>query len=199
MHCINLNKIKIVLYDGNQDVSEFDCGHEDINEFLYENAHEQNKFMLNSTYLAYFDKKIIGFFTILTDSIKIKELGNEYHEKFKNKNMVYDAYPAIKIGRLGVHKNFLNQGIGTYLLQWIFFFCIELSKDIGLRFITINAYILVYEFYKKNFYEDVYHEKRLEKEFKKYLKAQKRDNNRAKKMTIPLFFDLYDNNKLFFD
>ena len=154
--------------------------------------------MLNSTYLAYFDEEIIGFFTIFTDAIKIKELGEKYSEKFKNKNMVYDVYPAIKIGRLGVHKNYKKQGIGTYLLQWIFNLCIGISKDVGLRFITINAYMLVYEFYKKNYYEDIYDEKKLEKEFKKFLKAKEKNPKRAEKMTIPMFFDLYDYNKLFF-
>ena len=149
MSHVNFDKIEIVLYWCNQDVNQFDCGHEDINEFLQEDAFEQNKFMLNSTYLAYFDEKIIGFFTIFTDAIKIKELGEKYSEKFKNKNMVYDVYPAIKIGRLGVHKNYKKKGIGTYLLQWVFNLCIGISKDVGLRFITINAYMLVYEFYKK--------------------------------------------------
>lgn len=135
---INFDKIEIVLYDGSEDVSQFDCGHDDINEFIKENTLKQNKFMLNTTYLAYYNNEIIGFFTVFTDTIKIKELGDEYNENFRNKDMIYDVYPAIKIGRLGVHKDFEKQGIGTYLLQWGFDFCMGMSKGVGLRFITIK-------------------------------------------------------------
>lgn len=64
-------------------------------------------------------------------------------------------YPAIKIGRLTVHKDFQNMHVGSLLLDWIVGFCLELRKDIGIRFVSIDAYNQegIISFYSKNFFE----------------------------------------------
>ncbi|MCL2157624.1 MAG: GNAT family N-acetyltransferase, partial [Methanobrevibacter sp.] len=153
MKGINFKKIIIELHDGSKELSKFDCGHDGLNEFLKIDSIKQNECMFNSTYLAIYNNETIGFFTLLTDRIKIKDLEEQYQEKFKNK-VSYNFFPAIKIGRLGVSSLYRKKGVGSYLLQMIFFYGVELSKKVGFRFVTIDVYISAYDFYKKNFCKD---------------------------------------------
>ncbi|MBZ9570550.1 GNAT family N-acetyltransferase [Methanobrevibacter sp. TMH8] len=195
---IDLNKIKIILHDGSDDVSQFDCNHEDINEFIIEDALPQKEIMLNSTYIAKYEENIIGFFTLSADKIKIGKLGEEYKEKFKNKKINYTEFPALKLGRLGVVKQYKGQKIGSFLLRWIFFYGIEMSKNIGFRFITIDSYLgYPYEFYKKNYCKDILNEQNLKKEINTYERLKNRNNPEANKRTVPLFMDLYKFKTLF--
>jgi len=190
MKSINFKKITIELHDGSNEIARFGCGHNDLNEFLKEDSLLQSECMFNSTYLAIYNNEIIGFFTLLTDRIKIKDLEEEYQEKFKNK-VSYNEFPAIKIGRLGVSSLFRKKGVGTYLLQMIFERSIELSKKVGFRFVTIDVFISSYYFYKKNNCIDSFSNEKLEKEFKKFKKTQQHDPQTANNMTVPMYKDLY--------
>ncbi|MCL2115738.1 MAG: GNAT family N-acetyltransferase [Methanobrevibacter sp.] len=171
-------------------MTSFDCEHDDLNEFLKEDSIKQKEWMLNSTYLASYNDEIIGFFTLSTDKIKIKDLEDQYKEKFKNK-VNYKEFPALKIGRLGVSSSYKSKGIGTYLFKWIISKSINLSKEIGFRFITVDTYVSSYKFYKKNYCKDSFSNDKLKKEFKKFETAQKRNPQAAYKMTVPMFMDLY--------
>ena len=66
-------------------------------------------------------------------------------------------YPAIKIGRLAVHKDFQGMHIGSILIDWIVGFCLELRSDVGIRFISIDAYNQekTKAFYTKNLFEEL--------------------------------------------
>ena len=88
---------------------------------------------------------------------------SQYEEKFKRKNINYNEFLAIKIGRLGVDCNYKKKGIGTYLLNWILKCSIHMSKKISFRFITVNAYISAHDFYIKNFYENTLSNEKLKK------------------------------------
>ena len=67
-------------------------------------------------------------------------------------------YPAIKIGRLAVHKDYQGMHIGSTLIDWIVGFCLELRKDIGIRFISVDAYKKVKKFYTDNLFEELQNE-----------------------------------------
>ena len=146
--------------------------------------------MFNTTYLALYNNETIGFITLLTDRIKIKDLEEEYQDKFKNK-VNYNEFPAIKNGRLGVSSLFRKKGVGTYLLEMIYERAVELSKKVGFRFVTIYVNISSYNFYKKNYCKDSFSNEKLEKEFNKFKKTQQHDPQTANNMTIPMYNDLY--------
>lgn len=190
MTVMNYKKIIIELHDGSRDLTKFDCDHADLNEFLKKDSIKQKEWMLNTTYLAIYNEEIIRFFTLATDKQKIKSLGEEYKEKFKNK-VNYKEFPAIKIGRLGVTSSYREKRIGTYLLRWIFIYSIKLSKEIGFRFVTMDVYISAYKFYKKNYCKDSFNNEKLKREFEKFEKTQIYDPQSANNMTVPMFMDLY--------
>ena len=58
------------------DLSEFDCGDKDLNDFLKNDALAQQNARLNVTKLIMCDGNIIGFTSLLTDGIMIKKISN---------------------------------------------------------------------------------------------------------------------------
>ena len=58
----------------NSDLNTFSCGLEDMDEFLKNDALNQQNENLSVTYLVRYDDEIIGFFSLLSDKIELKEI-----------------------------------------------------------------------------------------------------------------------------
>lgn len=58
-------------------MSKFDCGDEELNDFLKNDALSQQNAKLNVTKLVMCNGKIIGFSTLLTDTLLLKKIKNE--------------------------------------------------------------------------------------------------------------------------
>ena len=193
MNKIDFKKIKIIPLDNNHDLKNFSCKISDLNDFLKEDAYRQSKAMLNVTYLTLYDDEVLGYFTLSTDNIKISSLTEYYKEKFKDKDVYYKVFPAVKVGRLGVDKKFEKKCLGRFLFLQIIHHAIKVSKQIGFRFITIDSYVSAYDFYKKMECQDGIEREKIENkvnEFKRLISQNKLE--KAHKITIFLFFDLYD-------
>ena len=97
MKISNANNLKIVKTDLEQlKTIDFDCGDEDLNEFLLKDSFENIKNNLCTIFLCIYEEDVIGFFSLSADSIKIND----------ELKIQYPQYPAIKIGRLAVSKEF---------------------------------------------------------------------------------------------
>lgn len=185
---INHNKqsFKIELLNQNHDLTNFDCGDLDLNDFIKNEAlKEQNK-KLNITYLITINNEIIGYFSLLTDKIEIKYIKNEEIKKnilsdLKNQ---YKTIPSVKIGRLAIDKKYAKQGIGTLILKNIIYSLDEISKkEIGFRLITVEGYVEAYHFYTTNNFVPLQNE---EKFLTKINKIMEKDPKRP----INLILDL---------
>ncbi len=111
MNTINWSKLKMI--KANKQILstiQFDCGDNDLNEFLLKDS--------LIVYLKYIWWNSAGFFSLSADSIKIN----------KKLEINYKTYPAIKIGRLAVHKYFQNIQIGSITIDWIVSLCLELRR-----------------------------------------------------------------------
>jgi len=117
--------------------------------------------MVNITYVCKFQSEIVAYFTLSSDSIK---LNPEDKNHFEKRGIRYLFFPAIKIGRLAIHKEFQNMGLGTELILRIVGCVHKLSRNVGIRFISVDAYHDSVEFYKKNFFVEFIKEKRRENE-----------------------------------
>jgi GNAT superfamily N-acetyltransferase len=56
----------------------------------------------------------------------------------------------LKIGRIGVDKKYQNKLIGSFLIEWASGLAIKLKKEIGIRYISVDAYKTAEKFYAKN-------------------------------------------------
>lgn len=131
MKISNVDNLKIVKTDLEQlKTIDFDCGDEDLNEFLLKDSFENIKNNLCTIFLCIYEEDVIGFFSLSADSIKIND----------ELKIQYPQYPAIKIGRLAVSKEFQNQHIGSLMIDWVVGFCRNLGNEIGIRFVSVDAH-----------------------------------------------------------
>jgi GNAT superfamily N-acetyltransferase len=141
----------------NHDLLEFDCGDDDLNEFFYEDSRLYQRDLLSVTYVMEKDNKTILFFSVSNDKISISDVKeNSIWNRFRKRQKFpqrkrLSSYPAVKIGRLGVHRDFQSQNLGQHILDFIKLFFVENNKT-GCRFITVDAYSKenVINFYRKN-------------------------------------------------
>lgn len=110
------NNYKFETLTSNHDLNNFECTSKDLTEFLKKDALKQQENKLNLTKLITCDNEIIGYFSLLTDAIPLKnirekstkyDIKNQLSIKSKNKLL-----PAIKIGRLQSIKDILVMELG---------------------------------------------------------------------------------------
>ena len=137
------------------DLSNFECDSNDLTNFLKNDALKQQDMNLNLTQLVICDNEIVGFFSLLTDTLKLKTLENNNLKKEIKLELDIsenNEIPAIKIGRLAIDKKYSKKGLGSHILRNILLSILNLSKTkVGLRFVTVDAYATSLNFYvKKN-------------------------------------------------
>ena len=134
------------------DLSNFECDSEDLTNFLKDDALTQQKRKLNLTKLIICDDELIGYVSLLTDTIPLKDIRDEETRKdIKNQLNITSKkrkLPAIKIGRLAIDKKYSKQGLGSEILMSILFNIKNLAESsVGLRFVTVEGYDKAYNFY----------------------------------------------------
>jgi len=82
---------------------------------------------------------LVGYITLLTDSVTLKKLDPSLKEEFKMKGIDYPTLPAIKIGRICVDDRYRHRGIGTMMFYYALSVMVKLNKIVGCRFITLDA------------------------------------------------------------
>lgn len=174
------------------DLSNFECDSNDLTNFLKNDALKQQDMNFNLTQLVICDNEIVGFFSLLTDTLKLKTLENNNLKKEIKLELDIsenNEIPAIKIGRLAIDKKYSKKGLGSHILRNILLSILNLSKTkVGLRFVTVDAYATALNFYvKKNNFSS---RKSDTETLKKIDKIKKQNPNRS----FILYLDLKDIN-----
>ena len=150
------NNFYFEILSSKHDLSNFKCASDDLTDFIKNDALRQQEMNLNITQLAICDGEIIGFVSILTDTLKIKTIEDKIlKEEMKNElNVVGEdnTLPAIKIGRFAIDEKYAQKGLGSFIFRNVLLSILHLSKTkVGLRFITVESYAMAFNFYvKKN-------------------------------------------------
>ncbi|MGL4670335.1 MAG: N-acetyltransferase, partial [Methanobacteriaceae archaeon] len=177
-----INNYEITKLSFSYDFSQFDCGFEDLNDFIQNDALIQQSAKLNVTYAVIYQNKILAYFSILADNILFKNLGSEIEDLSEIGH--YKTYPAVKIGRLAIDKKYQKLGLGNDILKQIIMNINFYSEKLGIRFITVDAYAYAFKFYVlKNMFSP------FENELKNVVKIDKMIQ-REKTRTIALYKDL---------
>lgn len=136
------------------ELKPFDCGDNDLNDFFCNDAINYLRHLLAVTYVFENDNKTIAFFSVLNDRISREEIDKKICNRIERKiprKKHFKSYPAVKIGRFGVHSEYHRKRIGTEVIDFIKAFFTQRNKT-GCRFITVDAYntSLAIGFYTKN-------------------------------------------------
>lgn len=124
----------------NHDLTKFSCGVDDLDDFLKSDALKQQEQNLNVTYLAKCNDEIVGYVSILADKIECKKIN-------KNIPTKYQDYSSIKIGRLAVDERYKGLGLGNEILASTCELIKDISQELGVKFITVDAYFSACNFY----------------------------------------------------
>ena len=134
------------------EIKPFDCGDDDLNSFLFDDSKNYLKELLAVTYLLVDSKeeKTIAYFSLLNDKISIipedKSRWNKISRNIKNAKR-RRHYPAVKIGRFAISKEYHGKGIGTFIINFLKY-AFSHGNRTGCRFITVDAYASAVGFYQ---------------------------------------------------
>lgn len=128
------------------DLSAFNCGADDdsgCNDFIHkeEEAKQYQRQKHGVTYLAFYEKTIVAYITLAMSSIHGLRVEGE------EPDIALPFYPCLFIGRLGVDNRWRHNDVGTYLTGWATGLAIELSEQIGCRYVVLEARESKVEFY----------------------------------------------------
>lgn len=134
-------------------LSSFDCGDEDLNDFLLYDAKAFQKKHIAYTYILEDNGNVLAYFCLLNDKISRQDSSNTMWKRIKKEFPVekqFSSYPAVKIGRFAVDQSMRGTGLGTELMTSLKFLLQEKHIVSAFRFITVDAYINAIPFYEKN-------------------------------------------------
>ena len=150
---MDLNAFTFRQIDADSKIKSFDCGDADLNDFLLSEAVNYYKAMMALTYILE-DKSssgVVAYFSLLNDKIVFnpedKAKWNNLNRKVANKKRRKE-YPAVKIGRLAIARDFAGQHIGHELLLLIKHMFSVMRRS-ACRFLTVDAYSAAVPFYEK--------------------------------------------------
>lgn len=144
---MSLLNVQFKLLALEMNVSEFDCGDKDLNDFLKNEANDHARTLLAKTTVAITSEgQIAGYFALSSDAVRLTDDEKRGFDVRKR----YAEYPAVKIGRMAIDKRFQGKGIGRVLIETVAGIARNDLPNIGSRFLTVDAYPAANAFYEKN-------------------------------------------------
>lgn len=145
--------MKLVKLTAEHNLSQFDCGDNDLNEFLKDDALYFIKQRIANTFVLEDGDKIAAYFCLLNDKVSQQESSNNKWKKIKHgfpERKQFSSYPAIKIGRFAVSVEYRGQNLGTDLMAMLKNMLDSNPNYSAYRYLTVDAYISALGFYEKN-------------------------------------------------
>ena len=150
---MDFSKLTFRQIETDTEIMSFDCGDDDLNDFLVSDAKNYLRAMMALTYLLEDndESKTVAYYSLLNDKIVFdpddKHFWNKLNRKISNKKRRKE-YPAVKIGRLAVSKDYAGNRIGEAILLQIKHMFSTMRRS-ACRFITVDAYSAAIPFYEK--------------------------------------------------
>ena len=145
---VNISRDEVTIFplSAKHNRASFNCTNHDLNDFLKNDALENQEQMVSRTYVCFYEKQLVGFYTLTTDIIEVKHIEEAHRwDGYRHKK-----YPAIKLARLSVDSRFERRGVGRLLLFAAVSIALNVSEYVGCRYITVDAKQEAIEFYEKH-------------------------------------------------
>lgn len=137
----------------------FTCGSADLDEFYHKDSILWGKQLISVTYAVRKNNKILAFFSLSNDSIRLEQAPskNAFFKRVLSlvpHNKRLKSMPAVKLGRLASHTESQSTGIGSEVLDYLKMWFTSNNKT-GCRFIVVDAYnnARTIKFYEKNHFK----------------------------------------------
>lgn len=145
--------MRLVRLEEIETIKPFDCGDEDLNGFLLDDARYYEEQYLAYTYVLEDEQTTVGYYSLLNDKISQTTFTKNLWRKMRQ-NLPHEkhlgSYPAVKIGRLAVSSAYKGEGFGKRLVGAIMRMLLMQKGNSACRFLTVDAYKEAVPFYEKN-------------------------------------------------
>lgn len=116
-------------------VKTFDCGDEDLDNFIIKESANYTNSLLSITYVI-IDKTqndIVAYFSLAADKLSVNDFAsNSEFNRFRRRRFIHEkrlrSYPAVKLCRLGVDMSMKGSGMGSIIISLIEYLCANTSK-----------------------------------------------------------------------
>ena len=145
--------MKLVQLTADCEIKPFDCGDADLNGFLMDDAQHFAEKRIGKTFLLMDGETTAAYFCLFNDKISRLEVSNSAWRRVKKlfpHGKHFSSYPAVKIGRFAVAKEFHHTGVGSELMWSIKHLLNTESTCSTFRFLTVDAYLSAVPFYERN-------------------------------------------------
>jgi GNAT superfamily N-acetyltransferase len=122
--------------DKSHDKSSFDCGKQQLNEWLHRSASQYELRDLARTYVAVREDepKVLGYYAISNHQVSYETLPND-----QAKGLPTIDIPVVLLGRIAVDKSVQGQDLGEYLLIDALRRTDHIARHIGIRAVEVDA------------------------------------------------------------
>ncbi|HEY9701200.1 MAG TPA: GNAT family N-acetyltransferase [Allocoleopsis sp.] len=129
-------KYRIIPFDNHYKKDDFNCGIDELNQYLKKYANQDIKRGLAQIFIICPEdlEEIIGFYSLSASAIKVASLP----EKIAKKLPLYPV-PVSLLGRLALSKNYQGKGIGKLLLIDAIKRVIKASQNIAIYALVVDA------------------------------------------------------------
>ncbi len=105
--------MQVLPLTGNHDREGFDCGRQELNDWLRRVAHQHQDKGLSKTFVATAEEmpdRICGYFALTLAELENRHLPQAWRKKLPRR------IPGVRLGRLAVERKFQDKGLGKLLL-----------------------------------------------------------------------------------
>lgn len=117
----------------NHELGDFDCGESSLNEWLKKRAFRNGQSGASRTYVITDKNAVIGYYCLSAGAISRHDA-----PKTLQRNMP-DPLPVMIMGRLAIHKNYQNCGLGSALLREATLQALHASEEFGICALLVHA------------------------------------------------------------
>jgi len=119
------------------DRKSFDCGNEDLNRYLREQARQDAEKRVAAPFIFTQpgDSKVLGFYTVSSSIISVDELPPDLMKRLPR----YGQLPVTLLGRLAVDHSARGQGVGEFLLVDALRRSLEAAQQIAAMAVIVDA------------------------------------------------------------
>lgn len=127
----------VVPLEKGHDRSAFDCGNDDLNRYLKQQARQDadKHVAVPFVLLEPGSTTVRGFYTLSASIISVEELPQDMMSKLPR----YGQLPVTLLGRLAVDRTAKGQGVGEFLLVDALRRCLEGAQQIGAMAAIVDA------------------------------------------------------------
>ena len=128
--------MQVIPLTGNHERQGFDCGRQELNDWLRQVAHQHQDKGLSKTFVATAEEvpdRICGYYALTLAELENRHLPQAWRKKLPRR------IPGVRLGRLAVDNQYQGKGLGKLLLGCAVDRCLKAREQIAAYALVVDA------------------------------------------------------------